>query len=84
MTPLRQKFEQYKADLQREATLAGLSQGKAEGKAEGILALLAARQIAVGEAVAAKILRCKDLVTLDRWLVRSATAPSAPDVIAEN
>ena len=37
MTQLRQQFEQFKADLRREATQAGLKQGKAAGKAEALL-----------------------------------------------
>lgn len=80
MTQLRQQFEQFKADLRNEATLLGVRQGRAEG----VLTLLAARGVQVNEATRKQILECKDLATLDRWLIRAASATSATEVIAEN
>jgi len=80
MTQLRQQFEQFKADLRNEATLLGVRQGRAEG----VLTLLAARGVQVSEATRKQILGCKDLATLDRWLIRAASATSASEVIAEN
>lgn len=55
----------------------GRAEGKAEGKAEGILAVLAARSIAVPEAVQSAVLACADLGVLDRWMVAAATCASA-------
>lgn len=94
MTQLRQQFEQWKADMRREATLAGLSQGKALGKAEGkaegkaqgkaeaLLTILAARGVVVSEVVREKILACSDQVMLDRWLLQAMTVSSADEILA--
>jgi hypothetical protein len=74
MTELRQRWEREKAELRAE--------GMAAGKAEGILAVLRARGLAVSEPVQARVLTCKDLSVLDRWLMRAATATSDTEVIA--
>lgn len=78
MTQLRQQFEQFKAELRREATQAGLKQGKAEA----LLAILTARGVAVSDAVRAKVLACQDPALLDRWVIQALTAASADEVIA--
>lgn len=69
-TELRQRWEREKADL------------RAEGRAESILALMRARGLAVSEPVKTRVLGCKDVSLLERWLVRAATAASDTDVIA--
>ncbi len=46
-----------------------------------ILAVLSARGIPVSDSARARIEACKDAPTLDRWIVRAATAASAKDVI---
>ncbi len=74
MTELRQRWEQEKSDLRSSA--------KAEGKAEAILAVLKARGLAVSEGVRMRVLACRDLSILDRWLVRAATAASDTEVTA--
>ena len=62
------------------------TEGKAEGetgaKAAAILAFLAARGIPVSAEIRSDIEACKEVVTLDRWIVRAATAASAEEVIA--
>ncbi|WMX45687.1 hypothetical protein RGF97_13650 [Streptomyces roseicoloratus] len=55
-------------------------EGKAEGKAESILAVLAARGIDVPEDDARRIAECTDTRTLDLWLQRAVTAASAAEV----
>jgi hypothetical protein len=55
--------------------------GKAEGKAEGILTVLAARGVAVSDTVRKRILACTDIPTLDTWLGRAAVAPTAAAVV---
>lgn len=74
MTELRQRWEREKAELR--------SSGKAEGKAEAVLAVLKARGVAVSEAVRTCVLGCHDLGTLDRWLARALTAASDAEVVA--
>lgn len=58
----------------------GEARGKARGKAEGVLMLLSSRDIAVSDLERARILASTDLETLDRWLVRAATAASVADL----
>lgn len=74
MTELRQRWEREKAELRSSAQV--------ETKAEAILAVLTARGFAVSDGVRRRILGCKDLRVLDRWLVRAVTASSDSDVIA--
>lgn len=61
----------------------GKEEGKTEGKAEDILKVLEARGLAVSVAQRQKILRCRDLTQLDRWLLRAALASSAAEVTAK-
>lgn len=78
MTELRQRWEREKAELRAE----GRVEGRVEGRAESILTLLSARGLLVSDRVKARVLGCKDLSLLDRWLVRAATAVSDTEVIA--
>lgn len=61
------------------------AEGRAEGEtvalARAILALLAARGVSVSIEARAHIEACKDVLTLDRWIVRAATANSVEEVI---
>ncbi len=65
--------------LQEEGEIKGL----AKGKAEAVLAVLAARGIAVSDDTRKQVLACRDMTQLDRWLSRSVTATSAPEAIAD-
>ena len=78
MTELRQRWEREKAELRAQ----GRVEGRVEGRAESILTLLSARGLLVSDKVKARVLGCKDLSLLDRWLVRAATAASDSEVIA--
>lgn len=55
--------------------------GKAQGKAEDILAVLAARGIPVSDTIRARILGCADTATLDVWVRRAAVASTAAAVV---
>ncbi len=69
--------------LQRNEGLRdGKREGKAEGKAEAVLAVLQARGLMVDETSRACILSCTDPATLDRWIARAVTAPSAAAVLS--
>jgi hypothetical protein len=59
------------------------AQGEASGRADALLALLAARGIAIDEARRGVVLACTELATLDRWIVRAAVATSAAEVFGE-
>jgi len=56
---------------------------KAEGEAEAILKVLAARGVAVGDEARARILACRDLDTLNRWISRAAVAQSIDEVLRD-
>jgi len=76
-TPAVVEFEamaRKQFNLQHELRLAN-------GKAEALLAVLAARGVVVNETVRGKLLACKDLGLLDRLLVQAATAASPADVL---
>jgi flagellar biosynthesis/type III secretory pathway protein FliH len=75
----RRYFGQGKAEGKAE----GIAEGKAEGKAEAVLAVLAARRIAVPDEIRARITTCADVALLDRWLARAVTALAAADVVCE-
>lgn len=73
MTQLRQEFEQFQANL--------LQSGAARGKAEMLLAVLAARGVLLNDTVRRKILACTDLAELDRLAVLATTAANPSDVL---
>jgi hypothetical protein len=53
----------------------------AQTKAAAILAVLAARGLAVDEATRTRILGCRDGAMLDRWLVKAAVVGSVEEVV---
>jgi hypothetical protein len=65
----------------RGALAVAHQEGEATGTAKAILTVLAARGLAVDEAIRACVLRCSDAATLGRWLARAVTAASAEEAI---
>ena len=55
---------------------------RAKGKAEALLAVLAARGIAVDEETRTRIAACTDGRTLDRWIALASNAATIQDVVA--
>jgi hypothetical protein len=70
-------FEKGKADAEAEREVQGEARGRAAGKAEALLAICAARDLALTDGERARILGCADLATLDRWIRRAAGASEA-------
>ncbi len=58
-----------------------LAEGSVKAKVGAVLAVLEARGISVSTEARVHIEACKDVSTLDRWIVRAATATSAEEVI---
>jgi hypothetical protein len=56
-------------------------QGRAEGEATALLAVLAARRIDVSDEARARITACTDTETLTAWIGRAATADRIEDVL---
>ena len=61
----------------------GEAKGKAEGKAEDILAIFETRGLTVTGEQRARILRSKDTAELDRWLRKAVTAESAAELFSQ-
>ena len=64
----------------REFGEAKRAQGKAEGKAEAVLAVLAAREIVVDERTRARICACVDVAPPNLWIARAVSAASVEEV----
>jgi hypothetical protein len=75
------KEQLMESELYLEIFGDGEKAGKAQGKAEGVLVVLAARGIPVSEAIRARILGCADVATLDGWLRRAVVATTAAAVV---
>ena len=61
----------------------GHKEGELKEAARAVLAVLRARSIVVPETARERILGEKELVNLERWLEKAATAPSIADVLDE-
>ena len=61
----------------------GFAAGEVAGKAAAILAVFAARGIAVSDEIRELVGACKDASTLDGWIARAATASSAEEAVAK-
>ena len=68
-----------------EGKAAGIAEGKAagvaEGKAAALLQVMALRGLVVGDEDRARVLACKDVAKLDRWLARAVAATHVRDVL---
>lgn len=71
---------QWERNVRRQAEAKGRVDGKAEGKAEAVLAVLRARGLDVTSDQATRVSTCENLVLLERWLVRAATATATADI----
>ncbi|MGQ0573274.1 MAG: hypothetical protein ACT4RN_03605 [Pseudonocardia sp.] len=69
---------EYQSDFARRY----FSQGKAEGEARAVLAVLAARKIDVPEDAHRRISECTDLDQLDTWVRRAVTATTIDELFA--
>jgi Arc/MetJ-type ribon-helix-helix transcriptional regulator len=79
MTMMTSGSYEYQSDLVKR-WVREVAEAKAEGKAEAVLQLLEARSVAVGDEVRARILACRDLAQLERWLLRAATVTAVDEL----
>jgi len=75
-TPFR-----YQSEFARRYFGQGEAKGKADGKAEALLAILDARNIPVSDDVREDITTCTDIEQLEAWIRRAATADRMEDVL---
>jgi hypothetical protein len=66
-----------------EARKMGRDEGRAEGEACALLAVLRARGISVPDSARERILGQKDPERLERWVERAAVAASVAEVLDE-
>ncbi|HEY3355295.1 MAG TPA: Uma2 family endonuclease [Polyangia bacterium] len=59
----------------------GEAKGRTEGRAEALLAIFAARQFAVTDEERGRVLACRDLGLLERWITRAVTAASVAEAL---
>ena len=59
------------------------AEGRAVGKADSVLVLLRAHGLLVTPDVQRRIESCTEAETLERWLVRAATASTAADIFED-
>ena len=76
----RRYVAQGKAEGKAEGEAKGKAEGKAEGEAKAVLAVLAARGLAVSETERERILACRDLAELDRWIACAVAVTSAGEL----
>lgn len=68
--------------FQSEWALRHINRGRAEGRAEDVLTVLAARGVAIPEGARSRITSCTDLDQLDTWLRRAVHVESVGDLFA--
>ncbi len=73
----------YQSDFARKYFDQGEAAGKAAGKAEALLGLLALRGLQVSPEDHVRIMATTDCQRLDTWLQRVLAAPSVADVLAD-
>ncbi len=72
-----------RAEGKAEGEAEGEAKGKAEGEAKALLAFLAARQLIPSVEARERILACRDLAMLDRWISRAAAARTLAELFEE-
>ncbi|MEU6861485.1 hypothetical protein AB0B28_21735 [Glycomyces sp. NPDC046736] len=74
----------FASKLREELMARGLEQGRAEGRAKGlgeaVVRFLSVRGVTLSSDERARIEDCVDVVQLETWLHRAATARTASDV----
>jgi hypothetical protein len=69
------KYE-YQSDFAKKYVAQGRAEGLSEAKAAAVLAVLEARGLDVPAQARERIVGCRDLVLLDRWIVRAVSVSS--------
>lgn len=71
-----------KYEYQSDFAKTYMAKGRAEGRAEALLVVLAARGMEVDPSTRERILGCTDAALLERWIARATTASSLLEVFA--
>jgi hypothetical protein len=73
---------EYQSDFVRRYVFQGREEGRAEGEAAAVLAILDTRGVPVPQDARERITQCSDLAQLDQWVRRAVTADSVDDLFA--
>ena len=76
---MTQKHE-YQSELFRRLVEEGHEDGVAEAKAADVLRVLRARGLRVSQRAEARIKKCRDPRTLDRWITRAVKVSRAGEL----
>lgn len=71
---------EYSRGLLARGRSEGLAEGRTQGKAASVLAVLEARGLAVTDEDRARIVNCSDLERLDVWIRRAITAGAVAEL----
>ena len=75
---------EYQSKFARKYVAEGEAEGKAEGEAEGkadaLLSFLSARKLPATKRERQKILACRDLAQLDRWIAQAASVATVAEL----
>ncbi|MEJ3745976.1 hypothetical protein WEI85_22125 [Actinomycetes bacterium KLBMP 9797] len=71
---------EYRSEFVRRYVLQGRAEGRVEGEARAVLAVLATRGIEVPDDVRARISGCTDVEQVETWLRRAVTARTVADL----
>jgi putative YhgA-like transposase len=80
--PMATAAEQLIQEGVRRGEAKGKAEGEAKGKAESILAIFEERRLAISAEQRGRILECKDVLELDRWLRKAVTAQSVAELFS--
>jgi hypothetical protein len=76
------KNYEYKSDFAKKYVAEGRAEGRADEARDILLALLTSRELGPSESARTRIGACTDRETLERWILRVATATTEDDVFA--
>lgn len=77
-----QQAREYGEEKEAKGYAKGKTDGFTEAKAAAVLAILAARGLAVSNEARTRIEACTDVATLDRWITRALTAAESEELFA--
>ena len=83
MTPFLRDVLEARRQGEIDGETKGRNEGRGEGRAASVIAFAQARQLPISEDARQRILSCNDIPTLDRWIVRVATASTLESVFED-
>jgi hypothetical protein len=85
---MRSGEHEWQSDFAKKYVGLGIAEGKVEGKAEGkaeaLLTILSIREVPITDEERQRIIACREIAHLDRWVARAVTATSIADVFGED